>query len=204
MKKIDYKKEYKTLYSTKTKPFLVKVPPLKYLMLDGTGDPNSSPVFSQSVEALYGLAYTIKFQIKKTQAIDYVVMPLEGLWWTTKMEDFSTLDKSNWLWTLMILQPEFVTDEIFSTSKETAFKKKGNEFINKIRLETLREGDAAQILHIGPYSAEAENIQKLHKFIADKGFKFDGLVQKHHEIYLNDMRKIAPEKLKTIIRQPFI
>jgi len=204
MAKIDYKKEFKELYNAKPEAVIVKVPALNYLAIDGSGDPNTSIEFKQCVEALFALAYTIKFSIKKSQGIDFGVMPLEGLWWTTKMEDFSVLDKSSWLWTLLIMQPEIVTKEIFTTEDQNAFNKKKNDKILDIKFVTIKEGESAQIMHIGPYSAEAENIKKIHQLILGQGGKFDGLVQKHHEIYLGDMRKTKPEKLKTIIRQPFV
>lgn len=204
VQKVDLKKQYKQLYSAKANPQNISVPALNYLMVDGYGDPNTSEVFQKCVEALYTVAYTLKFAYKKgAEQIDYPVMALEGLWWAEDMSKFTLGDKSNWLWTLLIMQPEFVTQGKFEEAREAAFKKKANEYINKMRLEKWEEGKSAQILHIGPYSAEEENIRKLHEFIYAQGGKFNGLVQKHHEIYMSDMRRTAPEKLKTIIRQAF-
>lgn len=204
MQKIDYKKQYKEIYTAKPLPKVIGVPELKYLSIDGYGDPNTSELFAKAIEALYSVSYTLKFTVKKSlMAIDYGVMPLEGLWWTDNMKEFNILDKSNWKWTAMIMQPEFITDAMVEDAKGTAFAKKGNEVIKSLKLSTIKEGLSAQIMHIGPYSAEADNIKKLHAFIKENGGEFDGLVEKHHEIYLSDMRKTAPEKLKTIIRQPF-
>jgi hypothetical protein len=204
MEAIDNKKIYKSIYSAKATPESVQIPDLSYLAIDGAGDPNNSPEFSSAVEALFSVSYTLKFAIKKQFEKNYVVMPLEGLWWTEHMDRFQILDKSNWLWTLLIMQPKEVTEEILMAAKEQAKTKKQNSYIDKLNLVVLEEGTSAQILHIGPYSSEAENVQKLHQFIKDRGKSFDGLIQKHHEIYLSDMRKTAPEKMKTIIRQPYI
>ncbi len=201
MKKIDLKKEFATLYKASAgKPVLVDVPPLNYLMIDGTGDPNQSQQFQDAIEALYTLSYTIKFMFKKgPEQIDYGVMPLEGLWWTDEIQNFSMKDKSAWKWTLMIMQPEFVSKEIVLAAKEQASKKKDPALLKKVRLEKMQEGLSAQVLYIGPYNEEPPTIEQLHAFIIDKGYKLHG---KHREIYLNDMRKTAPDKLKTIIRQP--
>ena len=201
MEKIDLKKDLKDLYTpSKRQPSFVEVPPLKYLMIDGHGDPNNSPEYQEAVSALYTLAYTIKFKIKKgPQAIDFVVSPLEGLWWVPDMRDFSTEDKSNWDWTMMILQPELVTSEMFTNARQEAIKKKRLIAISKIRLEIFNEGLSAQIMHVGPYAAEGPTIARLHSYIRERGYKLRG---KHHEIYLKDPTRTDPEKLLTIIRQP--
>lgn len=204
MEKLDYKKTYKQLYNTKKEPTLVDVPELQYLAIDGHGDPNTSEAFKTAVEALFTVSYSIKFSVKKSLGKDYSVMPLEGLWWTADMRKFGTKDKSNWDWTLIVMQPDFITEIIVEENKQSAFKKKGNPDILKLRLIKLAEGKSVQILHIGSYASETENIQKIHAKIRELGGKFDGLVQKHHEIYLSDMRKVAPEKLKTIVRQSFV
>ena len=204
MEAIDNKKIYKSIYSAKAATESIQIPDLTYLTIDGAGNPNNSPEFSSAVEALFSVSYAMKFMIKKQFEKNYVVMPLEGLWWTEDMDKFQILDKSNWLWTLLIMQPKEVTEEMLAKAKEQAKTKKQNPYIDKLNLVTLKEGTSAQIMHIGPYSSEAENVQKLHKFIQDQGKRFDGLVQKHHEIYLSDMRKTSPEKMKTLIRQPYI
>ena len=129
-------------------------------------------------------------------------MPLEGLWWTDDMAQFSTENKGIWKWTAMIMQPEYVTKDLVTKAFEQVEKKKNPPALSKMRFESFHEGLSAQIMHIGPYSAEGPTIKKLHSFIKEKGYEFDGLVQKHHEIYLSDPRRTAPEKMKTVIRQP--
>ncbi|MCK9150540.1 GyrI-like domain-containing protein [Methanobacterium alcaliphilum] len=205
MKKIDYKKEYKELYSaSKTKPSLVKVPKLNYLMIDGKGDPNTSLEYQEAMEALFPVSFKVKFISKKEKSMDYVVMPLEGLWWVDNMEDFSIEDKSAWKWTAMIMQPDFITKTMINNALNEVEEKKNPEALSKIRFNSLEEGLSAQIMHIGPYSEEGPTVEKLHNFIREEGFEFDGggNCMKHHEIYLSDTRRTKPEKLRTIIRQP--
>jgi len=204
MKKIDLKKELKHLYNPSTKEIsIVDVPRMNFLMIDGKGDPNTSQEYKEAIEALYAVSYALKFMIKKGEtAIDYVVMPLEGLWWTGDMVQFSTENKDIWKWTAMIMQPEHVIKDLVTKAFEQVEKKKNSPALSKMRFESFRESLSAQIMHIGPYSAEGLTIKKLHSFIKEKGYEFDGLVQKHHEIYLSDPRRTAPEKMKTIIRQP--
>jgi hypothetical protein len=201
MANIDYKKELKHLYQPSVKEVqVVDVPQMNFLMIDGKGDPNTSQAFQDAVEALYSLAYTVKFMIKKGAAgIDYGVMPLEGLWWVDDMTQFSIDKKNEWKWTLMIMQPELVTKELFAEAVEEVRKKKNPVALANIRFESFSEGEAAQILYIGPFADEGPTIEQVHTFITENGYTRSG---KHHEIYLSDMRKTAPEKLKTIIRQP--
>lgn len=203
MKKIDHKKELKHLYGPPAKKVsVVDVRPMSFLMIDGQGDPNTSQAYQEAVGALYSVAYTLKFMVKKGEmAIDYKVMPLEGLWWTEDMSQFTMDDKGAWMWTAMIMQPDFVTAELVEAAKDQAQKKKGLAAIALIRSEVLHEGRAAQIMHIGPYAEEAPTIEKLHEFIAAQGSTLSG---KHHEIYLSDPNRTAPEKLKTVVRQPFL
>lgn len=203
MDKIDLKKIHQRLYNPPRKAESVKVPAFQFLMIDGIGS-TESRTFGQSVEALFGVSYKAKFLCKKQLSQDYVVMPLEGLWWADDMEAFAAGDKENWKWTLMIRQPDFVTGEHIKTAKQELLQKKSLPHAGQLRLESFREGLAAQLLHIGPFSEEGPNIQKLHALIAEEGGHFDGLRQKHHEIYLSDFRKVAPEKMRTILRQPFI
>lgn len=178
----------------------VDVPKISYLMIDGEGDPNTSTAYQAAVEALFALSYFIKFMAKKgTIAIDYGVMPLEGLWWADDMSSFSVDDKSNWKWTMMIMQPDFITREMVDTAIEEVRRKKKLTVLGEVRFVPLIEGTCAQIMHIGPFSAEGPTIERIHKFIADAGRALTG---KHHEIYLSDIRKVAPEKWKTVIRQP--
>lgn len=201
MTKIDFKKELKHLYKPSAKKVeIVDVPQMNFLMIDGEGDPNISQEFQDAVEALYSLSYTLKFMIKKGDLkVDFGVMPLEGLWWTDNMSQFSTENKDNWKWTLMMMQPEYVTAELFHEAVEQVKKKKNPPALSKIRFEVFSEDKAAQIMHIGPFSEEGPTIKKVHNFIQENGCKLSG---KHHEIYLSDIRKAAPEKWKTIIRQP--
>ncbi len=201
MQKLDLKKTYSQLYKALlNKPVFVTVPPLQYLVVDGHGDPNHSQLFQDATAALFSLAYTIKFMVKKgSQAVDYGVMPLEGLWWADDMRLFSAEDKSNWKWSIMIMQPPFITQQTVTEAKALAAQKKQLPQLENIRLETMEEGLCAQVLHIGPYSAEGPTIENLHRFIKDNGYTLSG---KHREIYIGDVRRSAPEKLKTIIRQP--
>lgn len=199
MEKIDHKKLLKHLYNPSAKkPELIAVPPMNFIMIDGQGDPNTSKDYALAVEALFTLAYTIKFMIKKTQEIDYKVMPLEGLWWAKNMNDFVTNDRKNWQWTMMIMQPDLVANDLFLKALDQAQKKKDLPKLAEIRFETCDEGLVGQIMHVGPFSAEGPNIQRIHDHILASGKQLSG---KHHEIYLNDPRKIAPEKMKTVLRQ---
>jgi len=201
MKKIDFKKELKHLYKASPKKAeIVDVPQMKFLMIDGKGDPNTSQEFQDAVEALYSLSYTLKFMVKKGELeIDYGVMPLEGLWWVDDISQFSIENKEAWKWTLMIMQPDYVTTELFNEAAEQVKKKKDPVALPKVKFESFSEGKAAQIMHIGPFSEEGPAIKKVRNFIKESGCKLTG---KHHEIYLSDIRKAAPEKWKTIIRQP--
>jgi hypothetical protein len=202
MGKIDFKKELTNLYNSSAKmPSIVEVPDMKFLMIDGEGDPNTSRSFQQAVEALYSTAYTLKFMLKSSKLLeyDYVVPPLEGLWWMDDMNLFSLENKNLWKWTLMIMQPEFILDEHAAKAKKEAGAKKNLPALPGIRFESYNEGLSAQIMHIGPFVNEGPTVEKLHEFIKNNGYQRD---RKHHEIYLSDFRKTAPEKLKTIIRQP--
>ncbi len=201
MKKVDLLKDLGNLYKASPQEVtFLEMPELSYLMIDGQGDPNTSSTYQNSVQVLYSLAYAIKFNIKKSQqAIDFKVMPMEGLWWVDDMRQFSIEKKADWKWTMMILQPDFISDKIVDELRNQVIKKKDLPLVKNVRFEIYREGFCAQILHFGPYSSEGENIAKLHQAIAEKGLQRTG---KHHEIYLNTPLKTAPEKLKTIIRQP--
>lgn len=205
MPKIDLKRENKELYDPSAKEVsIVDVPEMKFLMIDGKGDPNTSQEYQDAIEALFSVSFKVKFISGKENSQDYVVMPLEGLWWVENMEDFSIRDKSGWKWTSMIRQPDFITKDMIKKAIEEVEQKKNPPALSKIKFESLHEGLSAQIMHIGPYSEEGPTIEKLHNFIEEKGYEFDGSVpgEKHHEIYISDMRRTKPEKLKTIIRQP--
>jgi hypothetical protein len=201
MEKLDLKKQWKQLYGAKADAVVaVDVPPLTYLMVDGEGNPNTSQAFQEAVEALYSLSYTLKFTLKKSpRAIDYGVMPLEGLWWADDPRVFYQADKSSWKWTAMILQPDAIAQADVDAAFDQVRKKKNPAALDRVRFEKLVEGPSAQILHVGPFSAEGPTIQRMHDFIHAKGKELRG---KHHEIYLSDPRRTAQEKLKTILRQP--
>lgn len=200
MGKIDYKKTLKHLYGPSAKQVVsVDVPAMNYLMVDGEGAPGSQ-AYSNAIEALYGVAYTIKFSLKKgTTAIDFGVMPLEGLWWADDMSQFSVNDKESWKWTMMIMQPDITTRKMADAAIIEVREKKAPEAIGLVRFQELSEGKCAQILHRGPFSEEGPTVEKVHLFIDDAQCKLFG---KHHEIYLSDIRRAAPENWKTIIRQP--
>lgn len=199
MNKIDFKKDLKHLYQPAAKAVVqVEVPAMNFLMIDGQGDPNTSASYQEAVEALFSVAYAIKFKVKKTLAIDYGVLPLEGLWWADDMAKFSVADKSGWKWTMMIMQPEFVSAALVRDTIAEVKKKKNLPALGKLRFESFAEGQAAQILHVGPFSAEGPTVARVHAFI-DAAGKRSG---KHHEIYLSDIRKADPAKWKTVIRQP--
>ena len=201
MKKVDFKKELEQLYQPSGKEVgIVQVPKQQFIMIDGQGDPNTSKEFREAVEALFSTAYALKFMVKNGETgIDYGVMPLEGLWWSDDMTTFSVENKSDWKWTLMIMQPEIVTHELFDVALQQVQKKKNLDALVKLRFITFTEGKAAQILHVGPFSDEGPTIDIIHSYIQNNGYKASG---KHHEIYLSDITRTAPEKLKTIIRQP--
>lgn len=205
MPKVDLKKENKELYNPSAKEVsIVDVPEMSFLMIDGEGDPNTSQEYKDSIEALFSVSYKVKFISEKENSQDYVVMPLEGLWWVENLEDFNILNKSNWKWTSMIRQPDFVTKEMVKNAIEEVEKKKNLPALSRIKFQSLHEGLSAQIIYIGPYSQEGPTIKKLHNFIEEKGYEFSGSMpgEKHHEIYISNMLRTKPEKLKTIIRQP--
>jgi hypothetical protein len=201
MEKIDLKKTLKPLYQPSVKEVRqVRVPPMNFLMVDGKGDPNNSQEFADAITAVYSVAYTLKFMVKKgATGIDYGVMPLEALWWAEDMSQFSQNNKSNWLWTVLVAQPDFISKAMVEVAIADVKKRKDPVALPKLRFETFDEGVCAQLMHIGPFSDEGPNIQRVHQFIEAGGGKLRG---KHHEIYLSDLRKAAPEKWKTIIRQP--
>lgn len=194
----DYKKEFAPLYSPSAQAVSeVDVPVFNFLMVDGAGDPNESPEYAAAVEALFAVAYAAKFMVKKSPAaLDYAVMPLEGLWWATDMDRFSVDAKADWLWTMMIMQPPCVDRALAEAAiAETVRKKK---LAAQPRWESFAEGRCAQILHIGPFSEEGPNVRRVHDYIDARGARRG----KHHEIYLSDIRHADPRKWRTVIRQP--
>lgn len=199
MKKVDYKKELKHLYgSSSKKVVIVEVPSMNYFMVDGEGGP-AAESYQQAIEALYGLSFTVKFDVKKGVGPDYTVMPLEGLWWAKDITAFSADRKDEWQWKMMIMQPDHVTAKHVNAATKQLREKKNPLALDKIRFESYHEGPSVQILHIGPYDDEGPTIAQMHKFIDENGYQ---LHMKHHEIYLSDPRRSKPEKLKTVLRQP--
>ena len=201
------KREYKKLYSPSSKEVeLIDVPEFNFIIIDGAIEkgktPGNSPSFAEAVEALYGLSYALKFMTKKRNdnPVDYSVMPLEGLWWVED-KNFDIKIKDNWFWSVRILQPDFITRDMFEQAKIAVKKKKNNPSIDKTVFSKFKEGISVQIMHIGPYTTEPETVAKMDSFIEKNGYKFNGI---HHEIYLSDPRKAQPEKMKTILRHPVI
>ena len=208
MEKIDYKKTEKQYYLPKA-PVILPIPDMAFIAVDGAGDPNTSPAYAEAMEILYGLSFTIKMSKMTGEQpegyIDYVVPPLEGLWWTAApgFDGKPQKDKRAFLWTSLIRQPDFVTEEIFQWAKEKLARKKPALNLQKARFFRWEEGLCAQVLHIGPYDAEAETIDKLTEYLKKEGYTPDFTdTRRHHEIYLSDPRRTAPEKLKTVIRHP--
>lgn len=201
MEKIDFLKQLKNLYSPSAKQVeAVEVPQMNFLMIDGEGDPNTAKAFEYAVEALFSLSYTLKFMVKKgAVGVDYGVLPLEALWWSDDMTAFTTGNKDAWKWTVMIMQPELITASLIAEATDEVTRKKKLPSLPLVRFEAFREGAAAQIMHIGPFTEEGPTIEKVHSFIEAQGRLKLG---KHHEIYLSDIRRAAPEKWKTIVRQP--
>jgi hypothetical protein len=203
--KVDFKKTLKKFYQPNSKEVvLVEIPEMQFLMIDGMGSPGDSEEYLNALGALYPVAFKVKF-LSKARGKDYVVPPLEGLWWADDMDDFINSNREKWKWTMMIMQPDWITQEIINEAIELTNEKKPDfpELLLKLRLEKYLEGKAAQIMHIGPYSEEGPTISKIHDFIKKIGGIFEGHEQKHHEIYLSDPRKANPTTMKTIIRQPF-
>jgi hypothetical protein len=199
LEKIDLKKQYKSFYNPPVgKMVEVNLPPLPYLMIDGAGSP-ASAAFADAMSALYSLAYTLKFSLKKTREIDFTVMGAEGLWWAEDMADYLSKNKDKWLWRLILLLPDFVTEADVEATRIDVKRKKGISAVEQVRLESFEEGLCVQTMYIGAYADEAPTIQALHQYIADHGYSLHGL---HHEIYLGDPRRTPPERLKTILRQP--
>ena len=201
MSKIDYKKELKHLYRPSAKKVeAVDVPRMNFLMIDGKGDPSTSQEFKDAIGVLYPLSYTLKFMIKKGGiGVDYGVLPLEGLWWADDMSSFVDDRREHWQWTLMIMQPELVTEQMVQEANAQVLKKKNPVSLPLVRFESFEEGKVAQILHVGPFSEEGPSVEKVHAFIEESGSQRRG---KHHEIYLSDIRRTAADNLRTIIRQP--
>ena len=203
--KIDYKKTQKEFYQPNAKdPVIIDVPEMQFLMIDGMGSPGDSQEYQDALSVLYPISFRTKF-LSKAKSKDYVVPPLEGLWWADDMNDFTEGNRDKWKWTMMIRQPDWITQDMINEAIAITKEKKPEllKLLPKLRLEKYKEGKTAQIMHIGPYSEEGSTVQKVHDFIKEKGGNFDGLERKHHEIYLSDPRKANPATMKTVIRQPF-
>lgn len=201
MEKIDFKKELADYKAKNHELQIIDIPERQYLMIDGHGDPNTSQEFTDAVQALYPVAYKMKFASKQELGRDYVVMPLEGLWWAEDMSTFTTArDKSKWDFTLMIMQPDWITNGMFEAAVTKAAEKDPPANLSNVCLKSLKEGTVVQTLHIGSFDSEAIILDKLHhEFIPQHNLQLTG---KHHEIYLSDFRKVTPDKLRTILRQP--
>lgn len=199
MEKIDFKKQYKSLFAPKKKPHVIEVPPLQYLMIDGKGAPESQ-TFQDALGALYSTAYTVKFMLKSAGRTDFVVPPLEALWWADDVRAFHENDRDLWQWTMMIMQPDESTPaDLARALDQLQEKRKRSPAHDLLRLATLEERRAVQVMHVGPYDEEGPAIAALHQFAESAGYR---LVGKHHEVYLSDPRRTAPERLRTVLRHP--
>ena len=204
--KIDFKKTLKELYQPNSKEAVrIDVPEMQFIMIDGIGSPGDSQEYQDALAALYPVAFKTKF-LSKAKGKDYVVPPLEGLWWAEDMKDFKEGNRDKWKWTMMIMQPDWITQDMINESISITKEKKPelSHLLPKLCLEKYNEGKSAQIMHLGPFSEEGATIDKVHAYIKEQGGTFEGLANKHHEIYLSDPRKSKPEKMRTVIRQPYI
>jgi hypothetical protein len=199
--KIDLKTKIDAYRAPRDRFRIVDVPDLTYLMIDGSGDPNTSPVFASAVAALYPLAYALKFASKRELDRDYVVMPLEGLWWADDMDAFTTSrDKSRWDWTLLMVVPPWIDDDAVARARDAVGRRSPPERLDEVRLESLCERRCVQTLHVGSFDSEGPLLQRMHEeFLPAHGLRLAG---RHHEIYLSDARRVAPGKRRTILRQP--
>jgi len=199
--KTDFKKTLDAYRAQRGRFRMVDVPDMQYLMADGHGDPNSSAAFTEAIEALYPVAYRLKFASRRDLGRDYVVPPLEGLWWAEDMDSFTAArDKSRWDWTLMVMAPDWIDQAMFATAVEQAGAKGRPARLGDVRLQTLSEGRCVQTLHVGSFDDEGDVLARLHQeFIPRNGLRVAGT---HHEIYLSDFRKVAPGRQRTILRQP--
>jgi hypothetical protein len=212
MKTLDLKKQFKHLYQPSAKKIeIAQVTNLQFAMIDGDiekgSEPSKSPSFADATQTLYSISYTLKFMLKKrkTNAFDYPVMALEGLWWVEDA-NFDIRVKDNWFYTLMIMQPEVVTAEVFEEARAEVRRKKGDSpLLSKVRLAHFEEGLCVQVMHIGPYATEPDTLERMQEFMAENGLKDNvGPNGKHHEIYISDPRKAAPDKMKTVLRHPVV
>ncbi|WP_166845808.1 GyrI-like domain-containing protein [Isoptericola sp. BMS4] len=199
MATVDLKRTYRDHYTAHTAPSLVTVPPRPHLMIDGAGDPNTAPAYTDAVTTLYPLAYALRAAVKEATGDAYTVMPLEGLWWSDDLSTFSVHAKDEWRWTMMISLPDAVDDLDAPALLDRVTRANDLPAGDRVRLERFGDGRAAQVLHVGPFSTEPATVAGLHAFIAEQGLALAGT---HHEIYLTDPRRSAPERWRTIVRQP--
>ncbi len=203
MTKTDFKKSLDAYQARQGEFRVVDVPAMRYLMVDGCGDPNTSASYADALAALYPVAYKVKFASRRELGRDYVVPPLEALWWAEDMSLFTTArDKSRWHWTAMIMTPDWVSEQMVADAIAVVGRTSPPARLGHVRLELLEEGRCVQTLHVGPYDDETAVLAEMHdRFIPGSGLRMTG---KHHEIYLSDARRVAPEKLHTILRQPVV
>lgn len=198
MPKLDLRKDLRHFYDPPRNEFtFIDVPPMNFLMIDGRGSPGG-PEYQAALEALYGMSYTLKFAMKR-RGTDYTVSPLEGLWWMEDMAEFSLERRDDWLWTAMIMQPPAIAQEHVDEARAELARKKNPPSLPRLRFETFHEGLSVQIMYLGAYADEGPTIARMHGFIKEQGYELQG---KHHEIYLGDPRRTAPDRLRTVIRQP--
>lgn len=196
--------DVEALYRATTTPQFVVVPRLRFMCGDGHGDPNTTPAYATAIQALYSVAYTAKFALKKSGGPNVKVPPLEGLWWANDPDVFVTGDKTEWNWSMMLRLPDAITDDMIDDAASEVAAKKDLPAALDLRLIAFEEGPSAQVLHVGPYATEGPTIARLHEFIREHGYTFERPGLRHHEIYLGDPRRSSPERLRTIIRQPYV
>jgi hypothetical protein len=201
VEKVDFRRELKEFYAPSSREFaVVEVPPLSFLMVDGEGDPDTAPAYREAVEALYSVSWALKFASREEVGRDHVVPPLEGLWWAEDPSVFGRRVKDEWRWTMMIMQPGWITAEMVAQARAVTAAKKDLPALPLLRFETYAEGRAVQVLHIGSYEDETPVLARLHQeYMPAHGLEFNG---RHHEVYLSDPRRTAPAKLRTVLRQP--
>jgi hypothetical protein len=200
--KLDLKKQFPEFYKPSKKPHIVDIPEMTFFMVDGTGYPTDNPLYQEAIQLMYGASFALKMKVIKPTGKDYVVPPLEGLWWADDMAVFTDdymKRKDEWKWTSMIRVPDFITEEQIKKGLEVFKENKNPENFEKLRYQNYTEGRVVQVLHLGPFSEEGPVIERMHEYAIDQGYI---LHKKHHEIYLSDPRRTKPEKLRTVIRQP--
>lgn len=195
----DLKRTHPTVWRAPDTPELVVVPPIRYLMVDGAGDPSTAAAYVEAVQTLYAVSYGVRALVKASGGAVWTVMPLEGLWWAEDLSTFTSGRRDDWLWTMLVAQHDGVTAELVDEARDAAARAGKAPAAGRLRLEVLDEGEVVQVLHHGPYSTEGPTIERLHAFAADAGLS---LRDRHHEVYLSDPRRVAPERMRTILRQP--